>query len=79
MICRGCTELHPFLSAYRGLAVTPVRQAAHIASNQLLDVSNNETDTPQEPKVKFSNGWNTLNYFKINFMGVIPHWTKHFL
>jgi hypothetical protein len=56
MICRGCTELHPFLSAYRGLAVTPVRQAAHIASNQLLDVSNNETDTPQEPKVKFSNG-----------------------
>jgi hypothetical protein len=55
MICRGCTELHPFLSAYRGLAVTPVLQAAHIASDQLLDVSNNDTDTPKETQVKFSN------------------------
>ncbi len=52
MICLGCTELHPFLSAYRGLAVTPVRQAA---SDQLLDVSNNDTETPKEPQVKFSN------------------------
>ncbi len=55
MICRGCTELHPFLSAYRGLAVTPVRQAAHTASDQLSDVSNNDTETSKEPKVKFSN------------------------
>jgi hypothetical protein len=55
MICRGCTELHPFLSAYRGLAVTPVRQAADIASDQLLDVCNNDTETPKEPQVKFSN------------------------
>jgi hypothetical protein len=56
MICRGCTELHPFLSAYRGLAVTPVLQAAHIASDQHLDVANNDTETPKETQVKFSNG-----------------------
>ncbi len=56
MTCRGCTELNPFLSAYRGLAVTPVRQAADTASDQLLDVSNNDTDTPKEPQVNFSSG-----------------------
>lgn len=51
MICLGCTELHPLLSAYRGLSVTAVEPATPDTSLQLLDVSSRSVDSPLTTEV----------------------------
>jgi hypothetical protein len=53
MICQGCTERHPFLSAYRGLAVT-VLQAATAPGTPVLTDSADPGETPQVAEVLHS-------------------------